>query len=221
MNSYKILLYCILFLTSQQTWAQRVYLDPTVTAAMTLYSIQLDNAQEETIEEQSRLQQAQTWVAGKLAVANHIQDKIYRGLSEVSGTLTNGLQVQQIYAQLNRCTQYSQDIADLTATHPRFAVFGAQAIQKSYEQAIKIGTEASQMLEGGELNLATAGDRYKLLKNVLDNVVMLKIWLLQTKLNIQRAARLGFWQSINPFQTYINTDLDIVENIMYQYQHRF
>ena len=55
----------------------------------------------------------------------------------------------------------------------------------------------------------------------LKNVKKLKLWLLAIKLNLERAERLGFWNAINPFQGYINTDKSIVENIMKKYKHNF
>ena len=201
--------------------AQNIYIDVTTTLALKLYSDNLENQQEKTIEQQTKLQQAQTWVSTQMTVANNIQNKVLKGLNEVSGTLKNGVQVVSIYNELDRCLQYSSDILELTSDKPQFAVFGVKATQKAYEQVIKLSTDVTDLLKPGELNLATAGDRYKLLFSVSQNVTMLKIWLLATKLNIERAIRLGWFQSINPFQGYINTDMSIVQNIMWTYKNRF
>ena len=202
-------------------FAQNTYIDVTTTLALKLYSDDLENQQEKTLEQQTKLQQAQTWVSTQMAVANNIQNKVLKGLNEVSGTLKNGVQVMSIYNELDRCLQYSNDILILTSNKPQYSVFGVKATQKAYEQVIKLSTDVTDLLKPGELNLATAGDRYKLLFSVSQNVTMLKIWLLATKLNIERAIRLGWFQSINPFQGYINTDMSIVENIMWTYKNRF
>ena len=201
--------------------AQNTYIDVTTTLALKFYSDNLENQQEKTIAEQTKLQQAQAWVGTQMVVANNIQNTVLRGLNEVSGTLKNGVQVVGIYNELDRCLQYSSDILILTKDKPQFAVFGVKASQKAYEQVIKLTTDVTDLLKPGELNLATAGDRYKLLFSVSQNVIMLKIWLLSTKLNIERAIRLGWFQSINPFQGYINTDMSIVQNIMWTYKNRF
>lgn len=201
--------------------AQNIYIDVTTTLALKLYSDNLENQQEKTLEQQTKLQQAQTWVSTQMTVANNIQNKVLKGLNEVSGTLKNGVQVVSIYNELDRCLQYSSDILELTSDKPQFAIFGVKATQKAYEQVIKLSTDVTDLLKLGELNLATAGDRYKLLFSVSQNVTMLKIWLLATKLNIERAIRLGWFQSINPFQGYINTDMSIVQNIMWTYKNRF
>ena len=211
----------LLLMAGSFAFAQNTYIDVTTTLALKLYSDNLENQQEKTIEQQTKLQQAQTWVSTQMAVANNIQNKVLKGLNEVSGTLKNGVQVVSIYNELDRCLQYSNDILILTSNKPQYSVFGVKATQKAYEQVIKLSTDVTDLLKPGELNLATAGDSYKLLFSVSQNVTMLKIWLLATKLNIERAIRLGWFQSINPFQGYINTDMSIVENIMWTYKNRF
>ena len=211
----------LLLVAGSFAFAQNTYIDVTTTLALKLYSDNLENQQEKTIEQQTKLQQAQTWVSTQMAVANNIQNKVLKGLNEVSGTLKNGVQVVSIYNELDRCLQYSNDILTLTGDKPQYSVFGVKATQKAYEQVIKLSTDVTDLLKPGELNLATAGDRYKLLFSVSQNVTMLKIWLLATKLNIERAIRLGWFQSINPFQGYINTDMSIVQNIMWTYKNRF
>ena len=211
----------VLLMVGSFAFAQNTYIDVTTTLVLKLYSDNLENQQEKTLEQQTKLQQAQTWVSTQMAVANNIQNKVLKGLNEVSGTLKNGVQVMSIYNELDRCLQYSNDILILTSNKPQYSVFGVTATQKAYEQVIKLSTDVTDLLKPGELNLATAGDRYKLLFSVSQNVTMLKIWLLATKLNIERAIRLGWFQSINPFQGYINTDMSIVENIMWTYKNRF
>jgi hypothetical protein len=200
--------------------AQNTYIDPTVTAAMILYSENLKAKQNEVIDETSKLKDAQTWVGTQMVAANDIQNKILKGLKEVSGTLQNGIQVQEIYSELNKCYTYSSQVVQLASQHPQYAIFGVKASQKTYEQSLKIVTDVSDILASGELNLATAGDRYKILHNI-SNVKNLKLWLLAIKLRLEKANRLGFWNSINPFAGYINTDKAIVDDIMNRYKRNF
>ena len=90
-----------------------------------------------------------------------------------------------------------------------------------YLTAADIVTEYSDILAGGDLNLATAGDRSKLLTQTLQKVMMLEMWILDVKLRLERAIRIGFWKSANPFQGYVDTDKSIVDNIMNQYKWNF
>ena len=203
------------------SFSQNTYIDPTVTAAMILYSENLKAKQNEVIDETSKLKDAQAWVGTQMVAANDIQNKILKGLKEVSGTLQNGIQVKEIYSELNKCYTYSSQVVQLASQHPQYAIFGVKASQKTYEQSLKIVTDVSDILASGELNLATAGDRYKILHNISENVKNLKLWLLAIKLRLEKANRLGFWNSINPFAGYINTDKGIVENIMNRYKRNF
>lgn len=201
--------------------AQNTYIDPTVTAAMILYSENLKAKQNDVIDETSKLKEAQAWVGTQMVAANDIQNKILKGLKEVSGTLQNGIQVQEIYTELNKCYSYSSQIVQLASAHPEYIVFGTKATQKTYEQSLKIVTDITDILTSGEQNLATAGDRYKILHSIAGNVKNLKLWLLAIKLRLEKANRLGFWNSINPFAGYINTDKGIVEGIMNKYKRNF
>lgn len=220
MKKFKI--FQLLFaLLGTMSFAQNTYIDPTVTAAMILYSENLKAKQNEVVEETSKLKNAQTWVGTQMVAANDIQNKLLKGLKEVSGTLQNGIQVKEIYSELNKCYKYSSEVVQLASQHPQYAVFGTKASQKTYEQSLKIVTDVSEILASGELNLATAGDRYKILHNISGNVKNLKLWLLAIKLRLEKANRLGFWNSINPFAGYINTDKAIVENIMNRYKRNF
>ena len=215
------LLFLLLPLWGTGVFSQNTYIDPTVTAAMILYSENLKAKQNDVIDETSKLKDAQAWVGTQMVVANDIQNKILKGLKEVSGTLQNGIQVKEIYSELNKCYNYSSQVVQLASQHPQYTIFGVKASQKTYEQSLKIVTDVSDILASGELNLATAGDRYKILHNISENVKNLKLWLLAIKLRLEKANRLGFWNSINPFAGYINTDKDIVENIMNRYKRNF
>ncbi|OWK99596.1 hypothetical protein AP75_00050 [Kaistella haifensis DSM 19056] len=215
------LLFSLLPLWGTGGFSQNTYIDPTVTAAMILYSENLEAKQNDVIDETSKLKDAQAWVGTQMVVANDIQNKILKGLKEVSGTLQNGIQVKEIYSELNKCYNYSSQVVQLASQHPQYTIFGVKASQKTYEQSLKIVTDVSDILASGELNLATAGDRYKILHNISENVKNLKLWLLAIKLRLEKANRLGFWNSINPFAGYINTDKGIVENIMNRYKRNF
>nr|DAC75478.1 TPA_exp: hypothetical protein [Elizabethkingia anophelis] len=99
----------LLILVAQALPAQNTYIDVTTTAALKLYSDNLKSQQNKTVEEQTKLQQAQAWVASQMVLANNIQNKVLKGLQETSGTLQNGIQVKMIYEDLNDCRRYSGD----------------------------------------------------------------------------------------------------------------
>lgn len=201
--------------------AQNTYVDPTTTLALKNYADTIEKGQDETNEQQKKLRQAQLWVGTQMAKANEIQNKILKGLTEVSGTLQNGIQVKEIIQHLDDCRKYSLELGKLVRTHPQYAIFGKKATELAGKQILKIGTDVSDLLKSGETNMMTAGDRYKLLFGIEQNVRMLKVWLLNIINRIETAQRLGFWKAINPFQGYINTDKEIVRDVMRRYKNNF
>jgi hypothetical protein len=103
MKKFSLKIIMLFLFWGTMSFSQNTYIDPTVTAAMILYSENLKAKQNEVIEETSKLKDAQTWVGTQMVAANDIQNKILKGLKEVSGTLQNGIQVKEIYSELNKC----------------------------------------------------------------------------------------------------------------------
>lgn len=200
---------------------QATYIDPTTTAALLVYSDQLKSGQEKMIAEQKGLRQAQSVVAGQLAVVAEIQNTVLLGLKEVSTTLQNSVQVKEILQDLEDCRKQSAFIGDLVKKHPQYAVFGAKATSETLESLFVMSSEVSALLSSGNLNLATAGDRYRLLYSLSQKIKSLKLWLFTISLNLERAERLGFLRAINPFSSYVSTDKSIVQSILNRYKTEY
>ena len=178
--------------------AQEIYIDAFTAAAMGGYAATLKGGHERAEKEQDKLQKAQTFISAQVALVKKVQDKVYKGLSEVSGSIQNAIQVKNIGEETKRCVEYSKNISQLVERHPQYAIFA-----------------------DGETNLATAGDRYRVLDNIEQQVRMLKIYLISVQLALENAEYAGFWKSINPFQGYVDTDKDIIQNIMKKFKHQF
>ena len=201
--------------------AQKIYMDPVTAGAMAGYAVTLKGGHERAEKEQDKLQKAQTFISAQVTLVKKVQDKVYKGLSEAGGTIQNAIQVKNIGEETKQCVEYSKSISQLVERHPQYAIFGAKATQRCYEQTLKIANEMSNILADGETNLATAGDRYRVLDNIEQQVRMLKIYLISVQLALENAEYAGFWKSINPFQGYIDTDKDIIQNIMQKFKHQF
>lgn len=218
-NQWTMLMLGFLLLPLTQTLkGQNTYLDPTTTAALLMYSDQLKNEQHKLTTRAENLRNAQLVVSGQLGVLSEIQNTMLLGLKEVSTTLQNGVQVKEILQDLNDCRQESQRIGNLVLEDPEYAVFGVKATARTYDSLLSMSQELSLLLEGGNLNLATAGDRYRLLYSLSQKVKTLKLWLFTISLNLERAKRLGFLRAVGPMQGYINTDKAIVESIVRRYK---
>lgn len=198
---------------------QAIYLDPTTTAALMLYSSQLRKEQEKTKEEVKGLKRVQATVGVAMAEVGRIQDKVYRGLREVSGTVSNAYQVKEIYNNVERSALTMKRIKNIAIEHPQYMVFTESIIKKSNERITKASLELTNLLTSDDLNLMTAGDRQRVLKMINDTIMMLRVDLMSILMRLERVERIGFWRELNPFKGYINTDRSIVENIMERYKY--
>lgn len=198
---------------SYSAQAQTPYIDVLTAPALALYSNQIENEQEKTIDEMNNLQQAQAWIGTQMTVANDIQNKVYRGLREVNGTIKNGLQVKRIYTNLDNTVSNMNKLRNEVADAPEYSVFATNATRLVINKSTDIYTDVADLLTAGDLNLATSGDRRKLLYNIEQNTRLLNVYLINMRLAIRRAKRKGWWQSINPFQTYVNTDKALFDQI--------
>lgn len=211
----KIFLTSVLLLFfSKEVAAQSLYIDPTTTAALMLYSSQLRKEQRKTQEEVKGLKKVQATVGVAMAEVGRVQDKVYKGLSEVSETLKNAHQVKEIYHNLTVSAQYIQEIKNIAIKHPQYSVFAVKGVKVANERITTAGLDIVNILKDGELNLMTAGDRYKLLFKIEHETRMIRVYLLGILMPMQRAEQIGFWKAINPFQGYIDTDKSIIENIL-------
>jgi hypothetical protein len=76
--------------------AQTLYVDPAVSAAMYTHSATIDGQLNRTNNNLTLIQRGQMAVSGQLVIVNDLQDRIYRGLSEVSGILHSLTTVKEI-----------------------------------------------------------------------------------------------------------------------------
>lgn len=212
MKKFKFLL--VMCFLSYFAQAQTPYIDVLTAPALTAYANQIESQQDRTINEMNNLQQAQSWVATQMTVANDIQNRVYTGLREVNGTIRNGLQVQRIYKNLESTITNMDRLREEVADAPEYSMFATRASQTVVNKSTDIYTDVADLLTTGDLNLATSGDRRRLLYNIEQNTRMLNVYLINMRLSIKRAKRKGWWQSINPFQTYVNTDKQLFDQIL-------
>ncbi len=198
-----------------------VYNDPVTSGAMVGAALMLKSEQKKTQKEQKKLEIMQAWCNTQLAKANDIHGKILKGFSEVSGTITNGIQVKEILSNVIDCSKYIKEIGNIVKAHPVYSAFGVKVSFEATKKVTKLSSDVIFILKGGYSNLSSAGERYKMLMNLNDDVYAFKIQLLSMILILNRSVEIGFWKSINPFQGYINTDVGIIENIMYRYKNNF
>lgn len=205
------------FFCNTKANAQVIYFDPVVSSAMIGVNTALANGQKKQEKELNKLQKAQLWVGGQLAWANDIQNNILKGLSEVNAAVTTGIQAKNIVYETKMIWENFDKLKKFIAQNPEYAVFGKKATESLYQDIILLGTHVVNVKTGGWNNLMSSGDRYKSLEEIRTRLKTIRIRINAIYMVMERAKYVGFWKSINPFQGYINTDKNIVENIIWKY----
>lgn len=196
--------------------SQSTYVDILTAPAMILYGANLKSSQEKTIDEMGYIQQKQTWLTSQMVLVNDVQNKVYKGLSQVNSAVSNGLQLVRIYKELEQMPGNLQGIYQEVTVQPEYAVFGVKAGQLVYNKTLEYYTEISELLSSGEMNLMNTGDRMLLLQSLETKTRMLNFYLINTKYSIMRAKAKGWWRAVNPFQDYMDTDKAIFDQIIRQ-----
>src|SRR3546814_18940102 len=74
----------------------QIYIDPAVAAATGAHAAVINGQLNTTNDNLTLIQRGQLAVTGQLVIVNDLQDKIYKGLSEVSAVVRNMLAVMDI-----------------------------------------------------------------------------------------------------------------------------
>src|SRR5690606_41954756 len=72
----------------------QIYIDPAVAAATGAHAAVINGQLNTTNDKLTLIQRGQLAVTGQLVIVNDLQDKIYKGLSEVSSVVRNLLAVK-------------------------------------------------------------------------------------------------------------------------------
>ena len=208
-----------LLLCSKISKAQSLYVDPTTTGALMIYSDQLRKEQKKTKDTIKGLKRVQAAVGLAMEEVGRVQKKVLKGLNEVSGIISNAYKVKEIGDNILWARKNLSRISEIAKRHPQYSVFAVGTAKKAQERIVKTSLELTNVLTGGELNLMTAGDRQKVLEMINNAIMMLRVDLMSILMKLEQVERIGFWKSINPFQGYINTDRSIVQNILDRYDY--
>lgn len=193
--------------------SQTIYVDVVGPASQAIAANSLKNSQNETNSNLTAIQRGQLLVTSQLRVANELQDKIHKGLTQVAGSLNNAMTVKEIYNNTQDMYQNIAKAAQLAASNPVLAAFAVKSGNEFKRRAVLCGTEVTRILTGGDFNMMDAGERQTLLNMVSDEVRVLNACAYMVYFNMYWVKQQGIWNSINPFTKWKNQDLAIINDI--------
>ncbi|HAS58687.1 MAG TPA: hypothetical protein DEQ87_09640 [Algoriphagus sp.] len=211
MKTLNLLAFLIL---SGSAFGQTVYVDPAVAGATAAHSAVINSQLNATNERLTLIERGQLAITGNLTIVNTMQDKIYKGLSEVSSILTNLSNVQEIARIATGISSDLSQVMDLAGENPALLLFAERNATLFQQRATSLALEVSSfVLKGGENNLMDAGERSKLINQILTEMVILRSNSYGMYRAMYFAQMKGFVRALNPFQGYINVDIQLAQDI--------
>lgn len=196
---------------------QTLYVDPVTSAAIYTHSATIDGQLNRTNNNLTLIQRGQLAVTGQLVIVNDLQDRIYRGLSEVSGILHSLTTIKEI-------TDIGIDIINdvgqavrIARSNPVLLLFAEEGAREFKLRATNLALEVSSFaLRGGATNLMDAGERAKLLNHIASELRILRGVAYGMHRAMYWAKIKGIWKSLHPWQEWVNMDVQIASDVIRQ-----
>ncbi len=135
----------------------QIYIDPAVAAATAVHSGIIDQQLDNTNERLTLIQRGQFAVTGQLVIVNDMQDKIYKGLSEVSAIMRNLLAIKDITEIGSDIVRDTGKAISLAGSNPALLLFAEQGASEFKNRSIALAAEVSSFVtKGGADNLMGA-----------------------------------------------------------------
>jgi hypothetical protein len=195
--------------------SQTLYIDPVTSAAMYTSNAIIDGQLNRTNNNLTLIQRGQLAVTGQLVIVNDLQDRIYRGLSEVSGvihSLTTTKEIADVGIDILNDVQQTVTIA---RSNPVLLLFAEEGAREFKARATSLALEVSTFaLKGGIQNLMDAGERAKLLSHIASELRILRGVAYGMHRAMYWAKMQGIWRALNPWDSWINMDVQIANDVI-------
>ncbi|MDP9079974.1 MAG: hypothetical protein M3O71_21315 [Bacteroidota bacterium] len=143
------------------------------------------------------------------------QTIIYNGLSQVNSTLKDGIAVKYMAVTSADILNYLQQALDLAKSDPALLLVTTRIQSECRSKAIALISDISNyILKSGENILADYNARDELLKKVNTQLQVIDGLAYGAWRAMYWAKQRGIIATINPFQNYINHDINTVNQII-------
>jgi hypothetical protein len=210
----KVLTLLLLFAAGVSS-AQELVVDPTTSAAIAISASNMNSQLNKTNDNLSLISKGQLAVSGQLVIVNDLQNKIYKGLSQVASVLNNLETVKEIAECGSDIVGDVQKAISYAQSNPVLLLFAEQGARDFETRATALAADVSAfVLKGGSNNLMDSGERGKLLNHIAAELRILR----GISYGMQRAmywARInGIFHTLNPLAAWQNQDVRIANDII-------
>jgi hypothetical protein len=197
------------------SFAQELVVDPVTSAAIAVNAGAINSQLNKTNNNLSLISKGQLAVSGQLVIVNDLQNKIYKGLSEIASVISNLETIKEIADCGSDIISDVGQAMTYAKSDPVLLLFAEQGARDFETRAATIAADVTAfVLKGGGNNLMDSGERGKLLNHIASQMRILR----GVSYGMQRAmywARInGIFRSLNPLATWQNQDVRIANDII-------
>lgn len=212
-KNYGVILIAALF--STQAKAQTITVDPALTGAIIAHAAAMNSGLDNTKNKLTLIEKGQTAVTSQLVIVNDMQNKIYKGLSEVSAILSNLSTIKEITDIGIDIFDDTEKALEIAKTSPQLLLFAQENASDFKTRATALALEVNSFaLKGGAGNLMDSGERTKFLNHIAGELRILRGLAYGMERAMYWAKMKGFWKSVNPSQNYMDIDKRIAGQVV-------
>jgi hypothetical protein len=146
-----------------------------------------------------------------------VQTMIHRSLSEVNEVLKDAIQVKQMGRIIQQIYSISDQVIETASNDPILLLFAETYIGQAKERSLSLVSEVSAfILAEGNNVLINHNVRDELLTKVYQELQMINAYMLAVRNSMYWAKINGVLKKLNPYQAYINQDINLINQILIQ-----
>jgi hypothetical protein len=197
--------------------SQTLYIDPAVSAAIYTHSAAIDGQLKRTNNNLTLIQRGQMAVSGQLVIVNDLQDRIFRGLSEVAEVIHSLTTIKEIADIGIDIINDVQQTVSIARSNPLLLLFAEEGAREFKTRASSLALEVSGfVLKSGPTNLMDSGERAKLLNHIAAELRILRGIAYGMHRAMYWAKMQGIWRALNPWSNWISMDVQIAGDVIRQ-----
>lgn len=179
--------------------AQTLTVDPAVSAAIAINAGVINGQLNTTNNKLDLIQKGQLAVTGQLVIVNDLQNKIYKGLSEVASVINNLTTIKEIAECGTDIISDVEASVKLAKSDPVLLLFAEQGARDFETRAATLAADVSAFVLKGGNNLMDSGERGKMLNHIADEMRILRGIAYGMDRAMYWAKINGIFRSLNPW----------------------
>lgn len=209
-----MLLILLPLLLSKAVFGQEIVVDPATSAAIAVNSAVINGQLNTTNNNLSLIQKGQLAVTGQLVIVNDLQNKIYKGLSQVASVINNLTSIKEIASCGTDIVNDVGQAVTIAKSDPVLLLFAEEGAREFETRAVTLSADVSAFVLKGGNNLMDAGERGKLLNHIESEMEILRGIAYGMGRAMYWAKMRGIWASLNPWSEWKNMDVQIANDVL-------